>query len=104
MGVVSIPIAREIRGALEKDLAWNNLVSRAIIIILPLAIVLSGFNNFLVIVSLAGGIFISAQYILIILVGRRTLRLSEREKIFLDILVVVFACAVIYEIVSFIVH
>lgn len=104
MGVVSIPIAREIRGALEKDLSWNNFISRAIIIILPLAIVLSGFNNFLVIVSLAGGIFISVQYILIILVGRRTLQFSDREKTFLDILVVVFACVVIYEIVSFIVR
>jgi amino acid permease len=104
IGTVSIPLSREIRAALEKDLGWNSLVSRVIIVTLPLAVVLSGFNNFLIIISLAGGIFISAQYILIILVSRRTLRLSGREKILLDILTVIFICAAVYEIVAFIVH
>jgi amino acid permease len=104
MGVVSVSLAREIRGALEKDLAWNSFISRSVIVALPLAVVLLGFNNFLIIVSLAGGIFISAQYILIVLVGRRALQLSIREGAFLDILVVVFVCATIFEIYHFVVH
>jgi amino acid permease len=104
IGIVSIPISREIRGALEKDLKWNSLISRAIIVLLPLAVVLLGFTDFLVIVSLAGGIFLSTQYILIISVGRRALQLSAREKILLDVLTVIFLCAVIYEIATFIVH
>lgn len=103
MGVVSIPLSREIRGALEKDLGWNSFISRLIIIGLPLMVVLSGFNNFLIIVGIAGGVFISTQYLFVIAVGRRTLRLSAREKTLLDILVVIFACAAIYEIVMFIV-
>jgi hypothetical protein len=57
----------------------------------------------LIIISLAGGVFLSAQYILIISVARRALKLSGREKILLDILVAIFACAVVYEIVMFIV-
>jgi hypothetical protein len=104
IGTVSVPLSREIRGALEKDLGWNSLISRIIIVTLPLVVVLSGFNDFLIIISLAGGIFISAQYILIISVSRRTLQLSRREKVLLDILTVIFICAAIYEIVSFIVH
>jgi hypothetical protein len=104
MGVVSIPLAREIRGALEKDLGWNSFVSRLIIVGLPLLIILSGFNDFLLIVGLAGGVFISTQYLFIIAVGRRTLQLSNREKTLLDILVAIFACAAIYEIVMFIVR
>ena len=44
MGVVSIPLAREIRGALEKDLGWNSFVSRLIIVTLPLLIILSGIQ------------------------------------------------------------
>ncbi len=104
MGVVAIPLSREIRGALEKDLRWNHWLSRSLIAIIPLAVVLLGFNNFLVVVSLAGGIFLSAQYILIISVGRRALPLSFREKKLLDFLVVVFVCFAIYEIASFIVH
>jgi hypothetical protein len=104
MGTVSIPLSREIRGALEKDLGWNDFISRAVIVILPLVVVLCGLTNFLVIVSLVGGVFISAQYILIILVGRRTLRLTGREKTLLDILTAIFICAAVYEVASFIVH
>ena len=103
MGVVSVPLSREIRGALEKDLGWNSLASRIVIVTLPLVVVLLGFNNFLIIVSLAGGIFIGAQYILIISIGRQTLQLSEREKTLLDVLVVIFAFVAIYEIAMFIV-
>ena len=103
LAVVSLPLARELRGALEKDLSWNSIVSRIALICLPLAVVLSGFNNFLVIVSLAGGVFISTQYLLIISVGRRTLALSRREKILLDLLAAIFICAAVYEIIVFVV-
>jgi len=99
-----LPLAREIRGALEKDLRWNSIVSRGAIIFLPLIAVLSGFNNFLIIVSLAGGVFIGTQYLLIISVGRRALDLSSREKILLDMLSVIFICAAIYSIYTFIVR
>jgi len=101
---VSLPLAREIRGALEKDLRWNSVVSRVVMILLPIAALLAGFNDFLTIVSVAGGVFLSAQYMLIIAVGRRALALSLREKILLDALTVVFACAAIYSLWLFIVR
>ena len=103
MAVVSIPLAREIRGALEKDLGWNSVVSRIAIVTIPLVVILSGFNNFLIIIGLAGGVFISVQYLFIIAVGRRTLQLSAREKALLDILSIVFVCAAVYEVVMFVV-
>ena len=89
---------------MEKDLEWNSLLSRGVIVFLPLIAILSGLNNFLTIVSLAGGVFLSAQYLLIISVGRRTLVLAEREKWLLDIVTVVFFCAAVYSIWSFIVR
>jgi amino acid permease len=104
IGVITMPLAREMRGAMEKDLKWNSFLSRAIIIFLPIAVVLAGFTNFLVIVSVAGGAFISTQYLLIISVGRRTLALASREKLLLDILAVVFIAAAVYEVASFVVH
>ena len=104
IGIVSIPLAREIRGALEKDLKWNSFLSRALIATLPLAVVLGGFNNFLVIVSVAGGIFIGAQYLLIIFVGRHALSLSRSEKLLLDALALVFISAAVYEIYTFVVR
>ena len=101
--VVSVPIAREIRGAMENDLGWNSTFSRAAIVLLPLAAVLLGFKDFLTIVGIAGGVFISTQYLLIISVGRRTLSLSARERFLLDIVAIVFVCAAVYEIWHFVV-
>jgi len=103
VAVVSVPIAREIRGAMEKDLGWNSFVARAAIIVLPLAAVLSGFNNFLAIVGLVGGVFISTQYLLIVSVGRRTIALTTREKVLLDIVAIAFILAAVYEIWHFVV-
>lgn len=102
--VISMPLAREIRGAMEKDLKWNSFVSRIIIIILPLVAVLFGFTDFLTIVSVVGGVFVSTQYLLIISVGRRSLNLTSREKFLLDALAVVFVAAAVYEVVTFVVH
>lgn len=104
MGIVAIPLSREIRGALEKDLGWNSFVSRFALVAAPLAAILLGFNDFFLVVSLAGGIFLSTQYILIISVGRRALRLPRREKVLLDVFIGVFICFAIYEIAGFIVH
>jgi hypothetical protein len=101
--VVSVPISREIRGAMEKDLGWSSIFSRAVIVLLPLVAVLSGFNDFLAIIGIAGGIFISTQYLLIISVGRRTLSLARREKFLLDVVAIVFMCAAVYEIWHFVV-
>lgn len=101
--VVSVPISREIRGAMEKDLGWNSFLSRAVIVFLPLAAVLLGFDDFLTIIGFAGGVFISTQYLLIISVGRRTLALTQREKFLLDVVAIVFICAAVYEIWHFIV-
>ena len=82
ISIVSIPLVRELRGALEKDLRWNSFISQIVIVGVPLSVVLSGFNNFLIIVGLAGGIFISTQYLLIIAVGRKTLLFLAAKKSF----------------------
>lgn len=102
--VVSLPLAREMRGAMEKDLGWNSIVSRVLIIGLPFVAIFSGLNNFLIIVSLAGGVFLSTQYLLIISVGRRALALSAREKGLLDVIMIIFVCAAVYSVYAFIVR
>jgi amino acid permease len=101
---VSISLSREIRNALEKDLKWNHVVSRMIIIGLPLAVVLSGFNNFLVIIAITGGVFLSIQYLLIVSVGRRVLELSTAQKFLLDAVALVFLFAAVYSVYGFVVH
>ena len=97
----SDPLSHEIRNALEKDLRWKKIVSRLIVTVLPLAAVLAGFNNFLLIVGLSGGLFIGMQYVLIVAVARRALTFSTVQKFWLDAIAIVFIAAAVYELVKF---
>jgi amino acid permease len=99
----SMPISHEIRNALEKDLRWNRAASGLVVVGLPLAAVLLGFTNFLVIVGLAGGLFISTQYFLMIAVARRALKLPPAVESLLDIAAAIFILAAVYEVLTFVV-
>jgi len=100
---VSVPLTRELRNALEKDLRWNSLFARFAIVGVPLAAVILGFNDFLAVVSVAGGLFLSTQYILIVFIGLRALAFSVAQKIFLAFTAAIFIFAAIYSIYGFVV-
>lgn len=109
MGLVAVatvymPISREIKNALEGDLKWNKFASRATIVIFPPLLILLGLNNFLAVVGIVGGLFLSTQYLLIISVGRRALKLSPVQKFFMDLVAILFVIAAIYSIYAFIVR
>jgi len=99
----SMPISHEIRNALEKDLGWNRTGAGFVVVGLPLVAVLLGFTNFLMIVALAGGLFISTQYFLMIAIGRRALKLPSAVNALLDVAGIIFICAAVYEVLTFIV-
>jgi len=52
IGTVYIPISREIRNSLEKDLHWNTFLSRGTIIFFPPILIALGLNDFLAVVGL----------------------------------------------------
>jgi len=104
VATVYLPISREIKNSLEKDLRWNKGTSRALLLLLPVALVFLGLNNFLLVVGLVGGLFLSLQYLLIVSVGRRALTLSPGRKFFLDLIAAVFVIGAVYEVWTFIVH
>jgi amino acid permease len=104
VATVYLPVSREIKNALERDLGWNKFAARSLIMLAPLALVLLGLNNFLLVVGLVGGVFLSTQYLLIISVGRRALVLSTTKKFFLDLIAAVFILAAVYELWTFVVH
>ena len=104
VATVSMPITREIKSSLEKDLRWNKIVSRSLIVFFPPACILLGLNNFLTVVGIVGGVFLSTQYLLIVSVGRRALKLSLAKNILLDIVAIIFIAAAIYQIATFIVR
>jgi len=104
VATVYLPISREIKNSLEGDLKWNKLASRTTIVVFPALLILAGFNNFLIVVGVVGGLFLSTQYLLIISVGRRALALSSVQKFFMDIVAGLFIIAAVYSIYAFIVR
>jgi amino acid permease len=104
VATVYIPISREIRNSLEKDLRWNAFASRGTILLLPPLLIVLGLNSFLTVVGLVGGLFLSMQYLLIVSVGRRALTLGPAKKFFLDLAAVIFIIAAVYEVYQFVVH
>ncbi len=104
VATVYLPISREIKNALEKDLKWPRGSSRPLVVLVPPALILLGVNNFLAVVGLVGGVFLSLQYLLIISVGRRALKLKTGVNVALDIIAIVFIVAAVYSVWQFIVR
>ena len=101
---VAMPISHEIRNGLENDLHWDRGASRLVLIGLPLVAVLLGFNNFLLIVGLAGGLFVSMEYLLILAVARRALPLQTPQKVALNLISLVFLAVAVYEIATIVIR
>ena len=99
-----IPIGLEIKNSLKYDLRWKHGASLALVLFLPLLLIYIGLGNFLKVVSLTGGVFLSLQYLLIILVGRRVLILSTPRKLFFKLVSLVFILAAVYEIYYFVIN
>lgn len=98
-----IPIGLEIKNSLVRDLGWKPFYGLSLVILLPLMLVLLGLSDFLKVIGLAGGVFLSLQYILIILVGKRVLGLHGAEKIFYNLIIVAFILAAVYELYYFVI-
>lgn len=96
------PIGLEIKNALSRDLRWRQPIGLAFVIFLPLILVLIGLNNFLKVIGLAGGVFLSMQYLLIFLVARRALALTRFQSFYLIIASLVFVLGAIYEVYYFV--
>lgn len=96
-----MPIAFEVKNSLVHDLGWGGWPSLALVVFAPLALVLAGLNNFLGAVGLTGGIFASLQYVLIVLVAQRVLRLRGIKNFLSNLIVVVFLLAAVYEVYFF---
>ncbi len=101
MWISYMPVSLEIKNELEKDLHFPRLLSFAIPFLLPVLIFFSGFFNFISIISIAGGVFLALQYVFIILVSKKILKLSGLKKFFANLLIVVFIVAAVYEVYYF---
>ena len=99
-----VPIGLEIKNSLRKDLVWRESTSVFFVLLAPPLLVLLGFNNFIRVAGLAGGLFLGLQYLLILAVGARVLAPSRGKKIATLALALVFILAAVYEVYYFVVR
>jgi len=98
-----LPISVEAKNAIERDLRWGSAASRILIFFLPIILIIAGLKSFLLVVSVAGGVFVGLQYLIIILVGKKILRPTGIYNLLLNFSCIIFAAAAVYEIYRFIV-
>lgn len=99
-----VPIAREARDSLAHDFHWSPSSSSIFVALTPLALLGLGLTSFLGAIQLAGGVFLSAQYIFVILVAQHALRLRPPARWFLSIAALFFFVAALYELWGFVVR
>lgn len=96
-----LPIGLEIEQAVHVDLRKRRSISVLFVIFLPLFLVFAGLRDFLSVIELVGGVFLTVQYLLILLVARTALPLSYIWRRVIDLAVTVFAGAAIYQFWNF---
>lgn len=108
LGLVSLlvsyePISLEVSRALRYDLRLGKNSGTILTALLPPLLVILGFRNFLSILGFAGGVFLSLQYVLIILVSEKALRFAGLKRFLLYLVSLVFILGAVYEVYYFIV-
>ena len=99
-----LPIATEVKNLMEKDLKWKKSWGETLVIAAPILLVAVGLNNFLSVVGLVGGVFLALQYLFIVMMGQRVLKLGFWGMALTVVLDVVFAAAAVYEIYYFVIR
>lgn len=92
-----VPAALEVKNSLTQDLGWRKKTAWLTVIFLPLLLVALGLNDFLLAVSVAGGVFVSLQYLMILALGRRVLKPRGFTLFAIYVLTFAFAIAAAYE-------
>jgi amino acid permease len=96
-----LPIGLEIKHSLENDLHLGRAFSLGLVIFLPIILIFLGLNSFARVVGLVGGVFLSTQYLLMILVGKKVLELGRIKSILLYFVSLIFVAAAVYEVYYF---
>jgi len=93
----------EAKNLVEKDLGWPKIFSAGLVVFIPIILIYLGLRNFIEVIGLVGGVFLALQYLVMIVVGNKVLKPKVGERVFLNILSIIFALAIVYEIYYFVV-
>ncbi len=104
-----IVIGRDVKKSLFHDFRFSDLAASSVVVFFPILLYLSGFREFLALVSVAGGVFIGLESILILLMWRRASRFPLSNSLVVGRwswvvgpLALVFAVGVVYELLKLI--
>ncbi|MEY4731466.1 MAG: hypothetical protein RL681_412 [Candidatus Parcubacteria bacterium] len=98
-----VPIALELRDSFAETFGGSRVASTIAVIALPMILVGIGLRDFLSVIGLAGGVFLSLQYALIMAVSRKALRLRGIARLATDAVTLAFVAAALYELYVFVV-
>jgi len=91
-----IMLSQEIRKSLEEDFRFPGVLSGLVVVLVPLVLYFLGFNNFLMLAGVVGGIFIAFEGILIVLMW---LKATRRHSFLAYLLLLIFAVGIFYELI-----
>ncbi|MDO8504765.1 MAG: aromatic amino acid transport family protein [Candidatus Liptonbacteria bacterium] len=96
-------ITLELKNSLERDASWNPIAALCFVVFVPIFLVWAGLNNILQVMGIAGGIFLSFQYLFIVLIFRKKMKPTGFHNLASGFLLFVFLAGALYEIYYFIV-
>ena len=111
LGIISlwstyIVIGRDIKKSLEHDLNFPHILSGLVAAFSPLILYFLGFQNFLEMVALTGGVFVGLEGILVILMWQKSFKaapavgfLRKINPVIVYFLILVFISGLIYNLV-----
>ncbi len=91
-----IMLSREIEKSLEEDFRVPKILSSLVVVFVPLILYFAGFNNFLILIGVVGGVFIAFESILIVLMW---LKVSRRQSLLAYLLLLVFIVGIVYALI-----
>lgn len=96
-----LSISLEAKNSLGKGSNWKDSSAVAAVVFGPLLLLWAGLDNLMGAIGLTGGLFLSVQYIFIILLAKKKLKLCGFEDFASAFLVAVFLVGALYEIYYF---
>lgn len=99
-----VPVSLEIKNSLERDRGWKAGSAIIAVILAPVILLAAGLSDFLESINLAGGLFLGAQYVFIAMVAKKILRPVSFRRMALNVLVILFVVAAVYEAYTFVLH
>ncbi|MCS6789132.1 MAG: hypothetical protein NZ484_01010 [Patescibacteria group bacterium] len=95
-----LPIGLELKNSLDE--LFSSKISNLIVFFMPIILFGLDLKDFIKTINLTGGIFLSLQYIFILILIKKLLNLKNYQHILINFLMLIFLGAIIYEIYFFI--